>query len=250
MKTTLWAMGLLLSLSAVGCTDVSNTGDYTYFTYDIAPADMAPDMVGGMPAPPTPGIQYDRAGRPLISKLLVNPFTLTTTQLAAGTGADNSQAKMQDTYNANKDPATWQTAFAAGPWIMDALAAWDGIDGNCNNQYNPGGGATKYQNLAQLFANDFLVIDTTKNVCNRYLAVELGDTVNCGGRQPSITGLTPAGAANVPANVVDTTMNLLLGGFPTAAPVNTMSMNVPNNQDGDGQSVIVNTAVPFLLPPT
>jgi hypothetical protein len=239
MKTSLTALGLLLGLSAAGCTE-SNTGEFTYVQYDLAPSDMPATDAGGDPAPPGIGAQLDRVGRPLISTLLVNPFE----QALTGAGAD-TKPRMQDGYNGSVNPANWQANYAGRPWLADGLAFWDGVDGACGNQLTPPGGML-YTTLANVLANDFLYIDTTKTACNRYLAVELGDTTNCGGRQPDITGTSNLGTVGVNNNVIDTTLNLFIG-VPAAA-ANVYANGV--TRDADGVPVGINTTLPFLLGPS
>lgn len=239
MKTSLFALGLLLGLSAAGCSE-SNTGDFLYVAYDLAPSDMPTVDMGGVPAPPVIGTQIDRVGRPLINLMLVNPFE----QALSGAGA-GTRAVMQDGYNASVNPANWQGNYAGRPWIADALAFWDGVDGICGNQFTPPSG-TMYTTLSNILANDYLFIDTTKSVCNRYLAIELGDPTNCGGRQPDISGTSNLGTVGINNNVVDTTLNLLIG-VPAAAGVVYANGVV---KDGDPVPLNVNTTLPFLLGPT
>lgn len=239
MKTTLLAFGLLLGLSGLGCSE-SNTGDFLYMTYDLGPGDMPSVDMSGDPAPPVIGAQLDRAGRPLINTILTNPFDLTLT----GTGAD-TKARMQDAYNASVDPAGWVTKYGARPWVPDALAFWDGMDGTCGNQYTPLTG-TLYTTLGNILAFDALLIDTTKTVCNRYLALETGDLTNCGGRQPDLSGTSMYGTVTFNNNVIDTTINLLIG-------IPTLQASVLSNgitKDADGTPPDINTKLPFLLGPS
>ncbi len=239
MKTPLLALGLLLGLSAAGCSE-TNTGEFLYVQYDLAPSDMPATDMGGDPQPPGIGAQLDRAGRPLINTLLVNPFE----QVLSGAGAD-TKPRMQDAYNASVNPANWQGNYAGRPWIADALAFWDGVDGTCGNQFTPPTGML-YTTLANVMANDYLFIDTTKTACNRYLAVELGDTTNCGGRQPDISGTSTLGTVSINNNVVDTTLNVLIG-VPAAA-ANVYANGI--TKDADGVPLGINTTLPFLLGPS
>jgi len=239
MKTPLLALGLLLGLSAAGCSE-TNTGEFLYVQYDLAPSDMPATDMGGDPQPPGIGAQLDRAGRPLINTLLVNPFE----QVLSGAGAD-TKPRMQDAYNASVNPANWQGNYAGRPWIADALAFWDGVDGTCGNQFTPPSG-TMYTTLSNILANDYLFIDTTKSVCNRYLAIELGDPTNCGGRQPDISGTSNLGTVGINNNVVDTTLNVLIG-VPAAA-ANVYANGI--TKDADGVPLGINTTLPFLLGPS
>lgn len=239
MKTPLFALGLLFALSAVGCSD-SNTGEFLYVQYDMPPSDMPSSTTMGDPAPPNIGAQLDRVGRPLVNLLLVNPFE----QALTGGGAD-TKPRMQDAYNASVNPANWKANYTARPWIADAMAFWDGVDSTCGNQFTPPSGML-YTTLAGVLADDYLFIDTTKAACNRYLAVELGDTTNCGGRQPDITGTSNLGTVSINNNVVDTTLNLLIG-VPAAA-ANVYANGV--TKDADGVPLGINTTLPFLLGPS
>lgn len=231
MKTNLLALSALLALPILGCGS-SNTGSFTFVTYDLASAPV--DGGGGTVLPPLPpfvGQQIDRMGRPGISRLLLNPFNL------AGSG--KTLPMVQDSYNASLSQTDTQSgwpSFAARPYIAENLAVFDGIDGNCGNQLSATAGspapATRYATLAGLLANDVLNLDTTKKSCGKYLALERGDTVECGGRAPALT------AAN---NVVDLTINLLAG-----AP--TTPFTTGPTSDGDGVSPNID-ASPFLLTP-
>lgn len=241
MKTTLISLGLLaLGLSA--CTE-SNTGDFLFTQYDMAPSDMPTVDMSGPPAPPVIGTQLDRVGRPLINLLLVNPFEQTLT----GTGA-GSKTAMQDNYNTSAqaaNPLMWVPYYGGRPWLADALAFWDGVDGSCTNQVMSANG-TNYGTLGAILAADALLVDTTKMVCNRYLAIELGDQVNCGGRQPDITGVSTLGTTTVNNNVIDTTLNVLIG--QQTVQTNTYANSVI--RDADGVPPTANTTLPFLLGPS
>lgn len=229
MKTQILALGVLcgLPLFSIGCSDI-NTGSYTYETYDASgPLDGGSTL---NPVPPFLGQQLDRVGRPGVNRLLLNPFNLagiTTTQ---------------DTYNAASDA---RNAFE--PFYTDIarnLAVWDGFNnppttaqgGQCGDQAMAApapAAAGRYDNLARTFARDYLILDSTQRTCARFMALELGATNDCGGRDPKV-------------NAVDAMLNILQGGSTTTTPA-TIQMSTGVTSDPDGAPV---ANFPFLLPAT
>lgn len=130
------------------------------------------------PAPPTlsPTL-VDRAGRPGVGNLLLNPFGLFKVNNVAET-ADASK----DKYNADSMPARWVTAFA--PYVRFNLGVFDALDGICGNQLLAGAaGAGRYTALSNLLAADALQVNTAAPACTAYLAVEVGAN-DCGGFRP------------------------------------------------------------------
>ena len=169
------------------------------------------------PPAPSYGAQIDRMGRPAINTALNSGFRVPSATVTAA----------KDAYNQNSSPSTWIAMFA--PAFMRTLAIVDwldtGICGNsiceltenmancvtdcptltsvgvgngCGNQalYNgralgePGNPMpTSYLSLAAVMANDELYLDTSKTMCQFYLAVEFGAVVGsyttCGGRAPN-----------------------------------------------------------------
>lgn len=230
MKTKFFALCALFGLPvlSVGCSD-SNTGDYVYVTYDAAaPVDGGTTPLN--PVPPFLGQQIDRVGRPGISRLLVNPFGLTS-------------GVTQDQYNAASDSKNAFPMFAAN--IATNLAVWDGINnppassagGGCGDQVMAApapASATRYNTLAGILANDYLNIDTTQRDCSKnYMALELGIGGYCGGREPKI-------------DIADVFLNMLQGG--TLTPTGqTLSLTDNVNADPDGAP---SNNFPFFLPPS
>jgi hypothetical protein len=229
MKTQFLALGVLcgLPLLSVGCSE-TNTGTYTYETYDAGgPLDGGNTL---NPVPPFLGQQLDRLGRPGVSRLLINQFGLagiTTTQ---------------DNYNAASDARNAFEAFYVD--IAKHLAVWDGVNnpptqamgGQCGDQPMAApapAAAGRYDTLARLLARDYLIIDSTQRVCNRFMALELSVPGDCGGREPKV-------------NVVDAMMNILQGGSATMAPT-TNQLTTGVIADPDGNPV---ANFPFLLPAT
>jgi hypothetical protein len=139
------------------------------------------------------GETIDRAGRPLISKFLLGTF-------AADTAAN---AKVKDRYNAEGDTSKWQD-FAAR--IAEGLAAIDGFDRDCNNNFNNAGDNSKtaYDKFAKMLADDRLYINSVKGRCRQYLAVEVNSVKkstpqDCGGRAPGV-------------DIVQTTYSMFING--------------------------------------
>ena len=104
--------------------------------------------------------QIDRMGRPGINTVLIDLLAPHVTTL-------------KDAYNRAEDPSAWQM-FAAE--MQKNLAALDTLDGVTGNNVLPPA------QLAPVLADDRLIIDVSKPMCDAYLAVELGVTTQCGGR--------------------------------------------------------------------
>jgi hypothetical protein len=149
---------------------------------DVAAVTRGGPMIGAWAtteAPDTPqhrGHYLDRMGRALTGNALL------------GTFADPSIAEsLKRRYNrATRD--RW-AAFA--PDLAANLAAYDGFDGLCGNQWLAVGNApaaTRYDGLAQLLADDRLWVNSRSGRCTQYLAAEFDfvGAVNddCGGRAP------------------------------------------------------------------
>lgn len=136
------------------------------------------DTGTGFPQPPALGQQIDRAGRPLVSTILVAPFV------------DQAPREMRrNAYNAAV-PANWNDF---GQELRVSLGAYDGINGICADQFlvTPGqNGPERYNDLAMILADDRLWVNTMGTECRFYLGVELAATVvpgvasDCGGRTP------------------------------------------------------------------
>lgn len=115
--------------------------------------------------------QIDRMGRPAVNTALI--------------GADR-----KDIYNMATDPATWAASFQTE--MAAALDFVDGLEGMTGNALL--GDSTA---LAGVLVDDRLVVAVDVSACDQYLAVELGDTANCGGRTLSM-------------DVMDTTLDALV----------------------------------------
>lgn len=100
--------------------------------------------------------QIDRQGRPAINTALIG-------------------STRKDDYNQSNNPSEWAAMFQTE--ITAALDFVDGLDGVSGNAVLGDSAA-----LAGLLVDDRIVIRANASVCGPYLAVELGDTTNCGGR--------------------------------------------------------------------
>lgn len=100
--------------------------------------------------------QIDRQGRPAVNTALI------------GSGR-------KDDYNQANNPATWAAMFQTE--MAAALDFVDGLDGVLGNAVLGDSSA-----LAGLLVDDRIIIRANTPDCGPYLAVELGDTANCGGR--------------------------------------------------------------------
>lgn len=204
----------LLSISTlfvIACGDNKEAPDAR--VNDGKPADA---YCSDCPAAPALGTQLDRMGRPAVNTVLNHGFDSNATTANAA----------KDAYNADSNAATWATTYTAefmkNLAVVDALdtgfcgngkcelgeansgpvgtacpadcQATDTPAGNgCGNQvlYNGGQGggpmAASYMALGGILASDELYLDTSKNQCTFYLAVEFGvvsggTNSTCGGR--------------------------------------------------------------------
>jgi hypothetical protein len=143
-----------------------------------------PDMAASTnPSPPTLGAQIDRIGRPGINTALTDPFDLVMGM---------TQDQVKDAYNAEGAETMWAAKF--GKYLATNLAILDGLDRVCGNQLAAApsdDGGTRYAALAGALADDQLYVDTSKNSCSQYLAVEANvlkqlGLSDCGGRTPTM----------------------------------------------------------------
>lgn len=120
--------------------------------------------------------QIDRMGRPAVNTATINLL-----------GPSNGR---KDAYNRAGDPDGWAALFQEE--MRANLAALDILDGVSGNALLPP------DTLAGVLVDDRLVIDTRIAACGTYLAVELGDTTQCGGR-------------TLEADVVDVSLGAIVG---------------------------------------
>lgn len=154
------------------------------------------------PPPPVPvitGALIDRAGRPGISTLLLNPFDLFKPQDAA---AVEDGDVTRDRYNADGSPAQWVARWR--PAMSFHMALLDGLDGTCGDSLAADAVLPRYSVVAGILADDQLYVDVSTSTCaDVYFAVErkaIGEMVkDCGGR-------------TLRADVIDTTLSELASG--------------------------------------
>jgi hypothetical protein len=123
------------------------------------------------------GAVIDRMGRALTGNALIETF-----------GTEEAANRRKEEYN--RAPRSGWAAFAAD--IAINLANYDGFDGQCGNQWlavQNAPGATRYDALARLLADDRLWVNSAAHRCTQYLAVEFdfagARNDDCGGRTPS-----------------------------------------------------------------
>lgn len=122
------------------------------------------------------GGQIDRMGRPGINTVLINLLPPRNDAL-------------KDQYNRAESITSWGQFTSE---IQTNLAAIDTLDGVTGNTVLPPA------SLAPVLADDRLIIDVSKPMCDAYLAVELGVANQCGGR-------------TLTRDVVDDTLGAIVG---------------------------------------
>lgn len=265
MKSTIKLLAVA-ALSLAACGDNKAAVDAQVHK-DGATGDA---MCSNCPSAPMVGAQIDRVGRPAINTALnhgFDPATAKETAKAAYNQASDPSTWLQfvpefmknlaiidaldsgicgnhlcEAGEANVADATHVACAPDCPMANQIGAA---TQNGCSNQvlYNGGQGnttpmATSYQTLAGVLADDQLYLDTSKEVCEFYLAVEFaiaisGSNSTCGGRAPGY-------------DVIDFTFSLgALGlyGFSTDG------MFTPAFQDGAGPHDDLLPSFPYLGPP-
>lgn len=124
--------------------------------------------------------RFDRLGRPLTKNALIG--------LTDPDGVDDT---LREAWNR-------ATPGAAGDFVADlqkSLALYDGLDGECGNQFlidRHSDGQERYRPLALLLADDRLWVNTASSKCTQLFAVELASlggraelSGDCGGRTPT-----------------------------------------------------------------
>jgi hypothetical protein len=133
----------------------------------------APDDIAGHDGI-DPDTRVDRVGRTLTGNALLGPL-------------ESSEVVEPRKERYNRAAQTGWEEFA--PYIRRTLGLYDAFDGVCGNQWlaAPRAEADRYLALARLLADDRLWIDSRYGQCQRYMAVETGDSAryaDCGGRTP------------------------------------------------------------------
>jgi hypothetical protein len=234
------AKSFIVAVALAGCGD--NKGNPDASVHHDAGNPDAPNF----PAPPSLGAQLDRMGRPGISALLIGTFDV-----------EPRRSNLKDAYGRASDAATWRTAILQTNLTIEKelevnLAAFDALDTGMSMTLVPGAGcanalvytgpptAASYQQAADLLADDQLYVDTSKALCNIYLALEIEFTsqsflhTTCGGRMPT-------------HDVVDVSYSVLAAGL---NGLDKLSDFVGKLHDNAMVHADVNiTTFPFLGPP-
>ncbi len=148
---------------------------------DLGAVDRGGAMLAVWGATTTPsGKQLDRVGRPMMKNSLLGLFQ-----------PDETADALKERYNL----ATPATSSQFIPAIQRALALYDGFDGTCGNSllsHLSSDGDVRYGQLATLFADDRLWINSASANCTHLFAVELAALAgrrelakDCGGRSPN-----------------------------------------------------------------
>jgi hypothetical protein len=127
------------------------------------------------------GKQIDRMARPFVVNTLLGVAPFST---------DDASGVRREEYNAllPADSAGFVTD------LQKSLAFQDSLDGECGNQFlaEPHESPTRYAELAGVFADDRLWVNSASRVCTQFLAVEIASLSNkevlshdCGGRTPT-----------------------------------------------------------------
>lgn len=181
---------------ATGTMSAQSADAAVSFSVPISPL----TSIDGQPCEFFVGGQVDRAGRPAI-----NPATIGLIPSAAGN-------TLKDNYNQADDPSQWAALFQQE--MTANLTILAGLDGDPGNVLLPP--AT----LASVLVDDRLRIDTSKAMCDQYLAVELGVADDCGGRTLERDVIDDTLGAAVGPGVSDCVDNdsVFLSGFPYLGP--------------------------------
>lgn len=208
-----------LALAAGGCDDDTSGGT----VMDMATASN--------PAPKV-GAQIDRMGRAAINTALTDPFGLVV---------NTTTDAFKDAYNAESNPAMWQSKFMTA--MQTNLAVLDAADTVCGNSVGVMGdgvdAGNRYAFIAGVLADDELYVNATSGTCGLYLAVEanaLGLSAaasDCGGRTPL-------------EDVADESYTLLTAGV---AAFLSNPHAVTDGIDADADHTASTTDFPFLQAP-
>ncbi|WP_394846293.1 hypothetical protein LZC95_02365 [Pendulispora brunnea] len=140
----------------------------------LVPHTQARGFQGEVPERPRLGARIDRMGRALTGNALIEPM-----------GPDDVADRRKEAYN-RAAQADWPQFV---PDLQAGLALYDGLDGQCGNQWLAATPA-RYATLARVLADDRIWIDSDVATCAEYLAVERaelegGPHNDCGGRRPT-----------------------------------------------------------------
>jgi hypothetical protein len=127
------------------------------------------------------GKQLDRMARPFVANTLLGIAPFST---------DDASGVMRQDFNEAVRPNS--ARFIAE--LRKSLAFQDSLDGQCGNQVlaKPDETATRYEQLATVFSDDRLWVNSAARVCTQFFAVELASLAgrkalsnDCGGRAPT-----------------------------------------------------------------
>ncbi|WP_417462259.1 hypothetical protein [Kordiimonas sp.] len=189
-------------------------------TYEAAGA-RGRDIAGR----PGLGAQLDRVGRSLTANALLGLFAHNV----------NESEDHKHAYNESTDASDWWALFKDE--IQIGLSFYDGLDGQCGNQWMAAEdleGTSRYAPLATMLLDDRLWIDSSTTDCGRYLAVELVAT----GVAPAKPGKA-CGGRTLDHDATDIFRSLLVFGRPSG---------VTDGVDGDDRTHS-NSVFPFLAAP-
>jgi len=121
---------------------------------------------------------------------MARPFVANTLLGAAPFSIDDASGLLREAYN--ESFPTTSVAFITD--LQRSLAFQDSLDGQCGNQVlaESQESASRYRELANVFADDRLWVNSASRVCTQFFAVEIanlkGDEAlshDCGGRAPT-----------------------------------------------------------------
>jgi hypothetical protein len=128
------------------------------------------------------------AGKPL--DRMARPFVGNTLLGASPFSPDDASGVLRQQFN--EALPTTGARFAAD--LQKSLAFQDSLDGSCGNQLlaQPKESPSRYRELAKVFADDRLWVNSASTVCTQFFAVELASLAgqktlsnDCGGRTPT-----------------------------------------------------------------
>lgn len=157
------------------------TASAIVISLDLSVVNKGGNLLAIWGATASPTRQIDRMARPFVGNTLLGsaPFS-----------SDQASSDIRDRY----DAATPNTSSTYVPMIEKTLAMQDSLDGKCGNQLLAGkdlDSPARYRDLARVFADDRLWVNSAAHVCTQFFAVELANLAgrkefenDCGGRSP------------------------------------------------------------------
>ena len=148
---------------------------------DLAAVSRGGRMLAVWGSTSSSGKQLDRMARPFVSNTLLGTAPFST---------DDASGLRREEYNESL-PST-SARFIAD--LQKSLAFQDALDGQCGNQLlaEPRASPSRYQELAKVFADDRLWVNSASRVCTQFFAAEIASLTDkealsrdCGGRAPT-----------------------------------------------------------------